>query len=202
MALGSGIFCLEGQWDSDLRDRKSVRPILELLDSLRIAAFIHRDVATTDEFEYFVNKWVQKRYDDYRVLYLAMHGEDGSVYLGRDDVMLEDLQEMLRGKCGGKVIYFGTCLTLRGDAKRIQEFARVTGARAVVGYQREVDWLQAAAFEVLLLQRLSTGLRSDAIFNRLVKEHGLFAKSLGLVVGTKNQVHRVPLREPRSSAAH
>jgi hypothetical protein len=96
-------------------------------------------------------------------------------------------------------VYFGSCLTLKRDAQALQRFARLTGARAVVGYRREVDWLSSAAFEVLLLERLSRGLRSDAIFNRLVKEHGAFAKSLGLVVATKTQVLRVPLRESRAS---
>nr|WP_155917877.1 DUF6642 family protein [Marmoricola sp. URHB0036] len=173
----------------------SVRPLLDLLHQLGIAEFIHRDVATVDEFEYFVGKWQQKRYAAYNVLYLAMHGEAGSISLGRDEVTLAELQERMRGACRGKVIYFGTCLTLKGDVKRLQEFARVTGARAVVGYRRTVPWLETAAFEVLLLERLATGLRSDAVFNRLVKEHGLFAKSLGLVVATKSQVHRVPLRQ-------
>jgi len=195
--LGDGIFCLEGEWSADLRERMSVRPILALLEHLGIADSIHRDVATMDEFEYYVSKWQLKRYADYKVLYLAMHGDAGSVYLGRDQVSLDDLEETMRGACSGKVIYFGSCLTLKGDPKRLQQLARVTGARAVVGYRRSVPWLECAAFEVLLLDRLATGLRSDAIFNRLVNEHGLFAKSLGLVVATRTQVHRVPLRTRR-----
>ena len=133
---GSGIFCLEGEWAADLREKMSVRPILELLDQLWVAPFIHRDVATTDELRYYAGKWSQKRYDRYGVLYLAMHGNEGSVYLGRDDVTLDELQEMLTGACKGKVVYFGSCLTLKADGKRLQEFARVTGARAVVGYRR------------------------------------------------------------------
>jgi hypothetical protein len=195
---GDGIFCLEGEWNSDLRDKASVRPILALLEHLGIAPSIHRDVATLDEFRYFVIKWQQKRYDAYKVLYLAMHGHAGAVYLGRDALTLDELQELLRGACKGKVIYFGSCLTLKSDGKRLQEFARATGARAVVGYRKDVPWLESAAFEVLLLDRLSLGLRSDAVFNRLTREHGLFAKSLGLVVATKTQVHRVPLRESRT----
>ncbi len=176
-----------------------MRPILELLDQLGVAPFIHRDVATTDELRYYADKWGQKRYDRYGVLYLGMHGHEGSVFLGRDDVTLDELQEMLTGACKGKVVYFGSCLTLKADGRRLQEFARATGARAVVGYRRAVPWLESAAFEVLLLDRLCMGLRSDAIFNRLAKDHGPFAKALGLVVATKNQVHRVPLRESKTS---
>lgn len=112
--VGDGIFCLEGEWSSDLRERVSVRPLLTLLEHLGISQSIHRDVATTDEFEYYVSKWQQKRYDPYKVLYLAMHGDAGSIHLGRDAVSLDDLEAMMRGACKGKVIYFGSCLTLKG----------------------------------------------------------------------------------------
>lgn len=177
-----------------MRDRRSVKPLLTLLEQIEVARSIHRDVATVDELQYYAGKWQESRYDDYKVLYLAMHGNEGSVFLGRDQVDLDELEQMLRGACKGKAIYFGSCLTLRMDPKRLQKFARVTGARAVVGYRKSVPWLRTAAFEVLLLERLSMGWRSDAVFNHLAKDHGLFAKSLGLVVATKSQVHRVALR--------
>lgn len=198
-AAASGIFCLEGEWSSDLRDRRSVKPILTLLEQLNIADSVHRDVATRDELEHYIGKWQQKRYDGYRVLYLAMHGDPGTVYLGRDELSLDELEQILAGSCKGKVIYFGSCLTLKGNNDRLQRFARATGARAVVGYRREVDWLESAAFEVLLLDRLVMGIRSDAVFNNLVRDHGRFAKSLGLVVATRAQVHKVPLRVSAST---
>lgn len=192
------IFCLEGEWDSDLRGRMSVEPILELLEKIGIAKSIHRDIATRDELEYYLGKWKQKRYERYGVLYLAMHGYEESLYLGRDAVSLDKLEENLRGACKGKAIYFGSCLTLKADPKRLMKFASATGARVVVGYRKTVPWLETAAFEVLLLDRLTQGLRSDAIFNHLSRDHGNFAKSLGLVVATKNQVYRAPLRVSKS----
>ena len=192
--IGDGIFCLEGEWSSDLRDRISVQPVLDLLEALGIATYIHRDVATLDEFGYYMAKLTQRRYDDFKVVYLAMHGDEGSIYLGHDQVNLDELEAVAGEACRGRVIYMGSCLTLKSEPKRLQDFARRTGARAVVGYRREVDWLDSAAFEVLLLDRLSRGLRSDAVFNRLVRDHGALAKSLGLVVATRTQVHRVALR--------
>jgi len=130
-----------------------------------------------------------------------MHGDAGLIRLGRDDVSLDELAEVLRGACKGKVIYFGSCLTLKQESKKLKSLAAVTGARAIVGYRRPVAWLDSAAFEVLLLDRLVRGVRSDAVFNRLTKEHGLFAKSLGLVVATRSQVYRVSLRDSRSNRA-
>ena len=43
-----GIFCLEGEWDNDLRKKRSIRPILDLLqhsNSPRVDS-IRRDVGT------------------------------------------------------------------------------------------------------------------------------------------------------------
>lgn len=64
----SGIFCLEGEWDSDLTRRLSVRPVLELLEQLGVAPWIHRDVATVSEFQYYLAKWVSDEYEDFPVL--------------------------------------------------------------------------------------------------------------------------------------
>jgi hypothetical protein len=42
------IFCLEGQWESDLEDRCSVLPTLDTLERLGRSKYIHRDVGTPD----------------------------------------------------------------------------------------------------------------------------------------------------------
>lgn len=74
MAKG-GIFCVEGQWHRDLRDRSSVLPTLDLLERRGRIRFIHRDVATEEELNYFVGRWGLKQYCDYQVGFLAMHGD-------------------------------------------------------------------------------------------------------------------------------
>ena len=63
-------------------------------------------------------------------------------------------------------------------------------AVGVTGYEAEVDWVESAAFEVLLLDRLSRGGRTDAIYRSLHREHGQLAARLGLVAATKSSVYR------------
>lgn len=190
----NGIFCLEGEWDADLRRRMSVEPILQLLEGLKIAKYIHRDVATEEEFEYFIDKWTERRYRDYRVLNLAMHGDTGAVYLGQDVLTLERLAEILAGRCGDAIVYFGSCLTMDGDHADLTRFVRRTGAKAVIGYATEVSWVHSASFEVVLLQQLVShledGRRNDYIFRRIAEEHGDYATRLGLTIATKSQVYR------------
>jgi hypothetical protein len=183
-----GIFCLEGEWDRNLRNRESVSPLLDLLERLGIAQAIHRDVATRDEFFYYIKKWTQKAYPDYFILYLASHGDSGCLNLGKDTVSIGDLEKALDGKADGGVIYFGSCLTLVTDDELLKRFVKRTGAGVVVGYRTEIDWLEAAAFELLLLERLLRGNRSDAFFRRLTHDHGKFASDLGLVVATARTV--------------
>lgn len=187
-----GIFCLEGEWNSDPRARESVVPLLQLLEQLKVAKTIHRDVATQAELTYYLKKWGQARYADYKVLYLAAHGDAAELYLGQDTVGLDELGRLLEDKCRGRVVYFGSCLTLNQTDDRLLAFAKQTGAKAVIGYSTEIDWLDSAAFELLLLDRLSRGNRSDAFFRTMIREHGRFAHDLGLVLATKSVVLDAP----------
>ena len=103
MNTKNGIFCLEGEWDPDTTVRNSVEPILTLFERLGIAKSVRRDVATTEEMTYYLRKWVQKRYVDYKVLYLASHGVSGTLELGKDSIDVVELADLLRGKCAGRV---------------------------------------------------------------------------------------------------
>lgn len=189
-----GIFCLEGEWDSDLRARKSVEPILQLLEGLKLAKYIHRDVATREEFTYYIDKWSQPRYSNYRVLDLAMHGGAGAVGLGRHTLTLDEVGEILGGRRPDAIVYFGSCLTMDGDDADLTRFVRRAGVKAVVGYSAVIDWLASASFEVVLLQQLVTHLesthRNDYLFRRITEEHGDYARNLGLTIATKSQVYR------------
>ncbi|MBE9404275.1 hypothetical protein M4D54_01935 [Brachybacterium sp. p3-SID1565] len=198
-----GIFCLEGEWDSDLTRRLSVRPVLELLEQLEVAQWIHRDVVTRPEFEYYLEKWTSDEYADFPVLWLAMHGKKAEISLSGDEnggLTLDELEDVLAGACSGKVIYFASCSTLKADEKRLQKFANRTRARAVIGYRKDVRWSDAAAFEVILLQELITKVKSSGIFRRLEVDHPVLAKRLGLVVATKTKVHQTALRTSKASS--
>ena len=63
-----GIFCLEGEWDNDLRKKRSIRPVLDLLqhsNSPRVDS-IRRDVGTKAEFEYYLRKWSLQKYQNFK----------------------------------------------------------------------------------------------------------------------------------------
>ena len=154
-----GIFCLEGDWEWDLRDRSSVDPVLQLLERSNDPAipYIRRDVGTVPEFEYYLKKWTLKRYQSYSILYLGFHGDPGMLYVGgqRNPVTnLDWIEDRLAGKCTKRIIHFGSCGTLDVHGGRLNSFLKNTNALAVCGYKAPVDWMATAAFEIILLSEL------------------------------------------------
>jgi len=156
-----GVFCLEGDWENDLKSRTSVGPVLELLErsSSTKVPFIRRDVGTLTEFDYYVGKWTQRKYDRYPVLYLGFHGSPGRLHVGyggpeKGSVDLSRLESLLAGRCKRRIIHFGSCGTLDIHGNRIRSFLGRTGALAVCGYKSQVDWMLSAAFEIILFYEL------------------------------------------------
>lgn len=165
-----GVFCLESEWFG-LRSTVSVRPALELLRSSDYhVAYIHRDVATRAELEHYIRKWFQERHTGFEILWLAMHSRRGLLLPGDmrrpDEKMhIDRLEEILAGKCRGRVIHFGGCRTIEMPAARIRKFLRATGALAISGFREEVDWTESTLFETAYILELqkhpmnATGMR-------------------------------------------
>lgn len=149
-----GIFCIEGLWDPDLRVSSSVQPLLDMLNLNALIDYIHVDTATHEEFEVYVKKWMQKRYDRYPILYIASHGTANGIELSGDEYSLDALSELMADKCANRFIMFSSCSTLRIGKRVLRRFLRRTGALAVCGYRVDVNWLRSTAFELLLLSQI------------------------------------------------
>lgn len=184
---GKGVFCLEGDWAPDLRYRATVGPVLELLDrsSFPRVRHIRRDIGTFAEFEYYLGKWTQKRYEAYPILYLGFHGAPGVLHVGdrrHGPVTLDWLEERLAGKCRNRVIHFGSCGTLATHGNRLRRFLQKTGALALCGYREDVDWMLSAAFELILLYEFQfnalTRTGMAAVNRRVRREAANLARDL------------------------
>jgi hypothetical protein len=180
----NAIFCLEvGDWWGDLKKPSSVKPILELLSQSHNSnvPYIHRDVGTRPELEHYLSLWTKRAYQRYRILYLSFHGLPGEIGdWGKVIINLDELEELLRGKCKGRVIHFGSCTTLALHGNRINRFVRETQALAVSGYTEWVDWNQSSAFEILLLSHYATGTALANIVGPIVVDKRLKQLAPGL----------------------
>ncbi|MFO7676457.1 MAG: DUF6642 family protein [bacterium] len=149
------IFCIEGNWDDNLATTNSVRPVLDLLEINAGVKYIYRDCSTLEEIEFLVDKWRQKGYGEYRILYLAFHGRAGEIRIsGRACLTLEALGERLDGRCRNRLVYFGACSVLSVPVKRLRRFLDASGAKAVCGYKTEVDWMKSTALDLVAMSEL------------------------------------------------
>lgn len=189
MTVLDGIFCLEGEWDPLLTNKLSVEPQLRMLANLGICkGVIHRDVATASEFRYYTNKWLQKKYAAYKVAYFAFHGTSSNIMLGNKPLSLDDMATMVAGRATGRVIYFGSCQTLAAPEDELRRFCHNTGAKAVVGYTKPVDWLASASFDFMLLPELLRASSMKPVYTRLVATYPDVTKALGLRMAMKSWV--------------
>jgi len=152
----TGVFCLEGFWYGAFSDPTSVVDLLELVNRHNRMPYIHHRCATRAEFECSIRHWLEPRLRrKHQALYLSFHGKPGTILVGEEPVTLEELGQLLKGRCKDVVIHFGCCSTLKADPARLQRFLQQTGCLALMGYGKPVPWMASAAFELLLLEGLS-----------------------------------------------
>ena len=170
-----GVFCLEGPW-CGVKDKTTVEPVLRLLETLSgyNASYRHYDVATREEFYFYLRKWRGTSFNNFPILYLGFHGSKGEIFVGEGrgaSVSLEDVAECLDGGCKGRVVHLGSCGTVGAHGAKLNRFLSRTGALAICGYTREVDWLEAAAFDALVLGGLQyTSFRQARSMRKLDEE--------------------------------
>jgi hypothetical protein len=145
------IFCLEGIWYGDHRDNTSILPVLDILHRFYGIDFVHHRCATKEELIFALKRWKLKSFNKkYSILYLAFHGEENLISLGKEKITLQEISEIIEDKCEGVVIHIGSCLTLKIDKRKIQNFLESTKALAIMGYKETVDYMESTSFDLSL----------------------------------------------------
>jgi hypothetical protein len=184
-----GIFCLEGHWERNLKDKSSVRPLLELFQLRGVCNFIYHQCATTEEFEFYIEKWKQSSYrPKFPILYLGFHGDADVLYVdsrrGKKPYTLSMLGDILGGSGDNAIIYFASCGTLAVNKRKINTFLKKTHFLATLGYLEDVDWIRSAAMDLLILDALQIEKFDTQGINKisdyLLKNTGTLQKTLSL----------------------
>lgn len=184
-----GIVCFEGSWSDRLDGGESIEPALRCLESFGVAKVVHKDVATRGELEHYVGKWLGRSgraMPTYGLGMFAFHGSRGGLTIGGEDLGLESLAEIIRGRASGRIIYLGGCDVLALPSEDLMWFCRETGAKGLVGYSRSIELVDAVAFEMVLIQTTLTGTSFKPIYNRLRRDHPDWTKRLGLRMAHRN----------------
>jgi hypothetical protein len=175
------VACLEAEWSSRLDDRQTVLPLLELSERQGWIRFLHRRVRNPEDLLEDLRKLsLQAQYERYQLYAIESHGREGTLALGQG-MPLSRLNDV---SMAGRALYLGGCSVARTRAlAEFKELRSCTGARAVCGYTRDVDWDESAAFELLLLswlayERSSWPLRA---LRAVGEEYAGLARRLGFV---------------------
>lgn len=191
-----GVFCLEGDWNAaDPTDRMTIEPALEMLDRLGYLTLRHRNVNTHAELWRHLDNWDSRALDAYRFLYLGFHGKPEMLDISGDPLGLDTLGLKLEDRCRDRVIFLSSCGALESSEDYLKKFCRTTGADAVVGYTQNVDFVEAAAFEMILFGYLSDmafGTKPPrSMYRRVTEAFPDFTSRLGFRVATKTWVSSV-----------
>ena len=132
--------------------------------------YFYKDFAVWDELEFYLKKWVQKKYAKYPILYLSTHGNSFEIYDGRYRYSLDQLGDILENQCDNRMVMISSCSTMAADKRLLKGFLAKTRCLGVCGYRNDVNILQAAAFELLLIAEMQdnefSGRGIEAIQNK------------------------------------
>lgn len=176
----TNIACLESLWNSDIENRLSVVPILDLVCRVNGIRYTYLTCNTREELAYNLGKLGSGR--GYRILYLSLHGRPGEIVLDGGRTDLESLAVMMGTRFAGWAVHFGSCSTISVPPARLRRFIAATRASVVLGYETDVNWIASAALDLLLfdwfqyygdMRRLWRDFRKD--YAALIRSTGLRA---------------------------
>ncbi|WP_030169927.1 MULTISPECIES: DUF6642 family protein [Actinomycetes] len=182
-----GVLCLEGEWNpEEPTSRMTIEPALELLERTEYLKVFHRNVNTLGELYFHLDRWGTKDFKEYQFLYLGFHGESEVIYIGDEPLGLDQLGRRLEGQWAGKIVFLSSCGALDSPEHSLKSFCKRTGADAVVGYTAVVDFVEAAAFELLLFGEMTVMSSPKRMYTKVTREYGELASRLGFRVATRS----------------
>ena len=177
------IFCLETEWVQSVHCLKNRSSALSLLDFLQNSdkriSFLFRNVATKDDFRFYINHLYYEAYKSYDTVYLCFHGSESSIALASgDEIDIMDFAKENQGIFEGKNVHFGCCSTLNIGEDKAKEFKRLTKARMITGYKKDVDFIESFVFELWFLNVIANHPEYAAIRIKDIadKKMGYYAK--------------------------
>ncbi|WP_370391076.1 DUF6642 family protein [uncultured Winogradskyella sp.] len=179
MKVGRNIFALEGEWDNRLDSKDTVKSALTFLNQIYDIDIIFRKVNTEEGLIGYLKEACRPSYKKYGIILLAFHGtKQGLELFKNNSIELLALAEYCKGLFNDKIIHFSSCSTA-GDTERFKEFKAITEAKAVMGYSKNVSFLESTLFDIALLQKLNEFSRPGDVNNYMKREFNSLCNTLG-----------------------
>lgn len=184
--MNTKIFCLEGEWyQNDLRDQSTVETYLRFMRETFGIEYLFRKVNTRESFFKYMEqfgKYSKSKYKDYSLVYFAFHGDTNKIFFDEQEYMeINELKNIKYNPLMNRIIHFGSCRTLKLNFNELESFWYDTGARAVSGFSKNVDFLEASLFDIAYLYKLSDLKLKGTILNHMKTKYKRLYKDLGFV---------------------
>lgn len=172
------IYCIEGNWNKHPHSNQSIKPILDLLFTFSKIKYIYKKCITKRDFIKGLQSFTQKRYSNYTVLYIAYHGHKNRICFGNEYITLKEIANVLESKLNGKIVHFGSCSTLNTTEKNITDFITRTGCSFISGYQKDVEYIDSSAFELLYFEIIQRYDSFKKIKSNMAKRYPILIENL------------------------
>jgi hypothetical protein len=168
------IFCLEGDWNENLKIKSSILPALKLLEINNNIDTIYRTCSTFEEFCNRLDTITGNRkiYKNYDIIYFAFHGLKNQIQIGCELITLETISEHFEGKFEGKIIHFGSCKTMAINDEKAKLFMERTGAIAISGYEKTVPFISSTIADVVYFEICQNYIDIKAINDNMKRHYG------------------------------
>lgn len=155
------IICLEAEWYYNSHEKKdrfnlNTEPLLRWLKEYHGCNVVHRNILTRADLFHYLNHFAaDKKVRKYDIVYIACHGGNHALSLEGEYpyIDLRELAEIVDDFFEGKIIHFSSCKTLANE-DAVNDFIRMTGARLVTGYAKNVDAMKSAIADMALFNYL------------------------------------------------
>lgn len=174
------IFCLEGDWEADLRKKSSVQSALQLLEANLEIDTIYKSCSTYEEFCGRLRTLTSDKriYGKYSIIYLAFHGRKNKIQIGEEDYSLDEIGKEFEDSLDNKIVHFGSCKTLFIEEKKAMQFLERTGALAISGYAKNIDFISSTVFDVLYFEMCQNYVEIEAIKRNMLKNYKELCEAL------------------------
>jgi len=177
-----GIFCLEGDWEKDLRVKKSIKSTLDYMNDCFGIRNIHRNCAVREQFIKYLKASVLKKYSNYSILYLAFHGDPNSILFGKDNLTLNEIAELCENKLTNKIVHFGSCNSLNLEKRKLRNFIYKTNALCVSGYKKSINFNPSTVLDILYFEKWQNFKNVRSVEKEMHAEYKGLMRSLGFTM--------------------
>lgn len=160
--MAKKIFALEGEWETRLEDKFSIKPVLDFVATTSNVDYIHRRCVLKETLSYYLERL--KSYKSFPIVYLAFHGSNSKIKLEDESINLLELANLSNGAFQNRYVHFGSCSTAR-NLEKLNQFKQETGAVMVSGFTEDISFIDGTLMDIALLNRLQEHKYSNGVKN-------------------------------------